>query len=65
MKALDGVGNTLPIGNVNSNTSPFNLVCFPILASVTVFDLILVAGWICLLVMSIHFLPRIPVNRLE
>jgi hypothetical protein len=32
MKALDGVGSALPIGNVNSNTSPFNLVCFPILA---------------------------------
>ena len=29
MKALDGVGGALPFGNVNSNTSPFNLVCFP------------------------------------
>ena len=27
MKALDGIGGALPIGNVNSNTSPFNLVC--------------------------------------
>ena len=31
MKALDGTGIALPIGNVNSNTSPFNLVCFPML----------------------------------
>jgi hypothetical protein len=46
MKALDGVGNTLPIGNVDSNTSSFNLVCFPILASVTISDVR--AGWICL-----------------
>ena len=28
MKAIDGFGSTLPIGNVNTNTSPFNLVCF-------------------------------------
>ena len=27
VKALDGVGGALPIDNVNSNTSPFNLVC--------------------------------------
>jgi hypothetical protein len=32
MKTLDGVGDALPFGNVNSNTSPFNLVCFHIQA---------------------------------
>ena len=32
IKALDGIGGGLPFGNVNSNTSPFNLVCFPMLA---------------------------------
>ena len=31
IKALDGVGGPSPIRNVSSNTSPFNLVCFPIL----------------------------------
>ena len=29
MKALEGFGGALQFGNVNSNTSPFNLVCFP------------------------------------
>lgn len=28
MKALDGIGASFPIGNVNTNASPFNLACF-------------------------------------
>lgn len=27
IKALDGIGSGFPIGNVNPNASPFNLVC--------------------------------------
>ena len=48
MKALDGVGGTLPFGNVNSNTSAFNLVCFLYWPSATILDILV--GWICLLV---------------
>ena len=47
MKALDGTGSALPFGNVNSNTSPFNLVCFPLLTRTTS-DIM--AGWIRLFV---------------
>lgn len=58
MRALDGVGVTLPFGNVNTNTSPFNLVCFLtlFLALEPTFNLI---GWICLLVTCL-FLSRRP-----
>jgi hypothetical protein len=48
MKALDGVRGTLPFGNVNSNTSPFNLVCLYTGSFVMIFDA--TVGWICLLV---------------
>ena len=34
MRTLDGIGNTLPTGNININTSPFNLVC-PVLTFAT------------------------------
>jgi hypothetical protein len=39
MKALEGTGSALPIGNLNSNTSPFNLVCFPLLTRTCVTDI--------------------------
>ena len=62
MKALDGVGGTLPFGNVNSNTSPFNLVCFPILA--LCYDTWYIGRLdMPSCYMPIHFLLHIPESR--
>ena len=63
MKALDGVGGADPFGNVNSNTSPFNLVCFPILT--LCYDISCIGRLdMPSCYMPIHFLPHTPENRL-
>ena len=62
MKALDGVGGTLPIGNVNSNTSPFNLVCLHTGSFVMIFDAMARLDMPSCY-MPIHFLPHIHINR--